>query len=176
MKIKNATTKAELKVVELKLIKLNLGQLKQEGFEQANFKLTQFPWPIGSGIVSEISIPMVLNYVPGALRGKFMDEVYRTLAPEGKAIVSVPYWSSMRSIQDYACEWPPFCEASFMYFNRDWRKLNHPDRDLKCNFDFTYGYQADTETASKNEETRAFYVKHYTNSVLDLTVVLTKKS
>ena len=158
-----------------KLIKLNLGTQVFEGFDKISFDIQKFPWPLKSESVDEFMIPMILNYTPGAQRGKFMDEVYRVLMLEGKATVMVPYHTSMRSIQDYACQWPPFCEASFMYFNRAWRKLNHPDRDLKCNFDFTYGYQADPETAAKNDETRTFWIKHYSNSVLDLTVVLTKK-
>ena len=164
-----------MKKVEPKSTKLNLGTQVFEGFEKISFDVRKFPWPVKSESVEELMIPMILNYTPGSSRGKFMDEVYRVLVPEGKATVMVPYYTSMRSIQDYACEWPPFCEASFMYFNRDWRKLNHPDRDLKCNFDFTYGYQADPETAAKNDETRAFWIKHYSNSVMDLTVVLVKK-
>jgi hypothetical protein len=39
-----------------------------------------------------------------------------------------------------------------------------------------YGYQADGETAAKNDETRTFWIKHYANAVLDLTVTLTKKA
>jgi hypothetical protein len=164
-----------MKKVEPKLSKLNLGIQVFEGFDKVSFDVQKFPWPLKDESVSEFAVPMVLNYTPAAQRGKFMDEMYRVLVPEGKATVIVPYYTSMRSIQDYASQWPPFCEVSFMYFNRAWRKLNHPERDLKCNFDFTYGYQADPETAAKNDETRAFWIKHYANSVMDLTVVLVKK-
>ena len=159
-----------------KVVKLNLGVQAIEGFEKVSFDVKKFPWPLKSESVTELVIPMVLNYIPGEDRGKFMDEVYRVLVTEGSAQVAVPYYTSMRAIQDYAGQWPPFCEASFMYFNRAWRAVNHPERDLKCNFDFTYGYQADQETASKNDEVRAFWIKHYINVVLDLTVMLTKKA
>lgn len=118
---------------------------------------------------------MQFNYVPQDKRGEYMDEIYRVLIPEGKAHIWAPYWSSMRAVQDYAAQWPPICEATFLYFNREWRKLNHPDRDLKCNFDFTFGYQADPETANKNDETRTFWIKHYINSVNDLQVVMVKR-
>ena len=159
-----------------KIVKLNLGVQAVEGFEKVTFDVKKYPWPIKSESVAELAIPMVLNYVAGADRGKFMDEVYRVLVVEGKANVAVPYYTSSRAIQDYETQWPPFCEASFMYFNRAWRSINHPERDLKSNFDFTYGYQADGETAAKNDETRTFWIKHYANAVLDLTVILTKKA
>ena len=125
-----------MKKVEPKLSKLNLGTQVFEGFNKVSFDVQKFPWPLKNESVSELVVPMVLNYTPAAQRGKFMDEMYRVLVPEGKATVIVPYYTSMRSIQDYASQWPPFCEVSFMYFNRAWRKLNHPERDLKCNFDF----------------------------------------
>jgi len=157
------------------LFRLNLGTQVVEGFNKIGFDPLKFPWPAKDASVEELIAPMTLNYIASELRGPYMDEIYRVLVPEGKAHVWVPYYTSMRAIQDYAAQWPPFCEASFMYFNREWRKLNHPERSLKCNFDFTFGYQAEPETANKNEETRAFWIKHYANAVQDLRVVLVKK-
>jgi len=162
-------------VQELKLLRLNLGSQVVESFDKVAFDPLKFPWPIKDASVEELISPMVLNYVSQEQRGQYMDEIYRVLVPEGKAHVWVPYYTSMRAIQDYAAQWPPFCEASFLYFNREWRKVNHPERTLKCNFDFTFGYQAPPETAAKNEETRAFWVKHYVNAVDDLRVVMVKK-
>lgn len=162
-------------VQELKLLRLNLGSQVVDTFDQVTFDPLKFPWPVKNASVEELISPMVLNYIPQNQRGQYMDEIYRVLVPEGKAHVWVPYYTSMRAIQDYAATWPPFCEASFLYFNRDWRKINHPDRNLKCNFDFSFGYQAQPETASKNEETRAFWIKHYANAVDDLRAVLVKK-
>lgn len=162
------------KVVEP--LKLNLGAQEIQGFTKIEFNPLKFPWPVKDGSVEELISPMVMNYIPANLRGQYMDEIYRVLVPEGKAHVWVPYYTSMRAVQDYAAEWPPFCEASFLYFNREWRKVNHPDRTLKCNFDFTFGYQAEQETASKNDDTRTFWIKHYINAVQDLRVVMTKKA
>ncbi len=162
--------------VEVKPLKLNLGQQPVEGFDKVNFNPLKFPWPIKNESVEELVSPMQMNYMKSEQRLPYMEEIYRVLAPEGKAHIWVPYYSSMRAIQDYAAEWPPFCEASFLYFDQDWMKVNHPDRAMKCNFSFGYGYQADPETANKNDETRAFWIKHYANAVLDLRVVLTRKS
>ncbi len=164
-----------MKAVEKKLLKVNLGFQEVEGFDKIKFDPMKFPWPLRDESVEELVSPMQFNYVPQEKRGAYMDEVYRVLVDEGKAHVWVPYYTSMRACQDYAAQWPPFCEASFLYFNREWRKVNHPDRTLKCNFDFTFGYQAEPETANKNEETRTFWIKHYSNAVMDLRAVLVKK-
>jgi len=159
---------------EKKLLRLNIGTQDIETYNKAFFDYRKAPWPLDSESVEEIYLPMILNYTPGDARGRLMDEVWRVLVMGGKAHITAPYWSSMRSIQDYAAEWPPICEASFQYFNAAWRKLNHPDRTLKCNFDFGFAYQVPNETAARNEETRAFYLKHYNNTISDLTVTLTK--
>ncbi len=39
----------------------------------------------------------------------------------------------------------------------------------------TYGYTPDAETAARNEESRGFYIKHYTNCVNALHLMLTKR-
>jgi hypothetical protein len=174
--MKRPKTLSAQAILEVKPIKLNLGSQDVDDFTKVKFDPLKFPWPLKDGSVEEILSPMCLNYITADKRGLYMDEIYRVLVPEGKAHIWVPYYTSMRAIQDYAATWPPFCESSFLYFNREWRKLNHPDRTLKCNFDFTFGYQADPETASKNDETRTFWIKHYTNAVQDLRVVMTKKA
>jgi len=136
-----------------------------------------FPWPYEDSSVNELTCAGVFEYVPGKLRGKFMDEVYRVLAPDGKAAFTVPYWNTARGFQDFRYEWPPLCEQSFLYFNKEWREANNLGLDdLICNMDFTYGYQAEAETAARNEESRSFYIKHYTNCVDALHLMLTKRS
>ena len=47
---------------------------------------------------------------------------------------------------------------------------------IKADFDFTYGYAIDPETAARPQEAQAFWLKHYTNTALDLQVVLIKRS
>ena len=126
------------------------------------------------GSVKEIVCAHMLEYVPARQRNKLMEEIYRVLVPGGKVTVVVCYWSSPRAIQDPALEWPPFCEQSFLYFNRGWREANKLP-PLKCDFDFTYGYQVDQETAARGSDTQPFWIKHYLNTASDLQVVLTKR-
>ncbi len=125
--------------------------------------------------IHEIECAGVFEYVPGKQRGKFMDEVYRVLAADGKATFVVPYWSTSRGIQDFRYEWPPLCEQSFLYFNKSWRETNKLDLKLKCDFDFTYGYTPDAETSARSDESRSFYIKRYTNSIELLHLMMTKR-
>src|SRR5205085_5756293 len=79
------------------------------------------------GKIKELTVIGVFEYIPGKLRGKFMDEVYRMLAPDGKATFVVPHWQSTRGFQDFRYAWPPLCEQSFLYFNKSWREANKLD-------------------------------------------------
>ncbi len=135
----------------------------------------KFPWKYKTGSIDEVECVGVFEYVPGKLRGQFMDEVYRVLSPTGKATFAVHYWNTTRGIQDYRCEWPPLCEQSFLFFNKSWREANKLDLKLKCDFDFTYGYNIEAETAARNEESRSFYIKHYTNCIDAMHLMLTKR-
>jgi len=129
---------------------------------------------VKTGSVQELTCAGVFEYIPGNRRGAFMDELYRVLSPTGKATIVVPYWNSWRGIYDPRYEWPPLCEQSFLFFNKNWRKANNIVGDFKCDFDFTYGYAWEPATAARNEETRSFNTKHYANCVDALQLVLTK--
>lgn len=176
------------------LLKLQLGlatEIRQnkdalkEGFQLVDhsqdadirFDLLKFPWPLKTESVEEIASVGYLSYVPGKLRERFMEEVYRILIAGGKATFVVPYWTAMRAVQDCRYEWPPWCEASFLYFDKQWRKANRLEhRDLKCDFEInSYGYTADNETAGRSDEVRQFWVKHYLNSASDLNMTLIKR-
>jgi SAM-dependent methyltransferase len=170
-----------------KLLKLDLGagENVKEGFLGVDFyanhgcrkvNLLKFPWPWKANSVEEVFCSHFFEHVPNRLRIQFMDEVWRILIPEGKATFVTPYWSSPRAIQDPTHEWPPIAEQSYLYFNKKWREDNQLTHYLgKCDFDFTYGYNVDQETAAKNMETQAFHVKHYLNAVSDLQVIMTKR-
>jgi hypothetical protein len=125
--------------------------------------------------VKEVAIVNRMEFIPGAKRGEFMDEVFRILVPGGIASVITPYWSTTRAIQDCLYEWPPLCESSFLYFNKEWRERNVGKRPIKCDFDFTYGYGVEPDIANRNDETRSFALKNYTNAVQTLQVTLTSR-
>ena len=172
-----------------KLLKLNLGagQRKFEDFLSVDsiktaitdrvVDLFKFPWPWKNESVSDVYAAHFFEHVPKELRPKFMDEVWRILVPGGKAVFITPYWSSMRAIQDPTHEWPPICETSFLYFNRNWVNLNglsHAHR-YNCDFDFVYGHGVSPNFMQKNDETRQFASAHYVNAVDDGMVTLTKR-
>lgn len=149
-------------------VRLNLGPNCPEGFRDVKTVS-------GTGVVDELRLAHHLNSIPGKERGKFMEEVWRALKPGGKCTVIVPYWSSMRATADFAGEWPPCSEMSFLYFNKKWRDDNKVHSELKCDFDFTYGYTPDPEVAARMPDVQAFWLKHYTNTALDLQVTLIKR-
>jgi ubiquinone/menaquinone biosynthesis C-methylase UbiE len=133
-------------------------------------------WPWKDASVDGTVSSHFLEHLSGPQRMRFMDELYRVLKPGAQAQFVFPYWSSMRAIQDPTHAWPPLCETSFLYFNKQWRednKLSH--YPIKCDFDFSYGYNLAADTANKNEETRRFQTQKYVNSVNDLMITLVKK-
>ena len=147
-------------------IKLNLHEAKHD--------LAKFPWPYKDESISELTCFHRFEYIPARLRIPFMEEIFRILDKGGQASFITTYWTSPRSVQDPTCEWPPICEQSFLYFNKGWRATNQL-KPIKCDFDFTYGYQVDPETAARNQESQSFWLKHYLNTATDLQVMLTKR-
>ncbi len=125
--------------------------------------------------VKDIVCTGVLEFVPGRDRGAFMDQCYRILVPGGKMTITVPYWTSWRAYYDSRIEWPPFCEQSFLYYNKTWRETNMKELKLECDFDFTYGYVWSADTQSRSDESRSFWTAHYANAVDALQLMLTKK-
>jgi len=184
-----------------KLLKLDLGagDNKKEGFIGVDIvktksvdivcDLLKFPWPFKDNSVDEVYSSHFFEHIPGYLRGKWMNELYRVMKPgvyeggvgkangEGPRVVFiVPYYSSMRAIQDYTHQWPPLSEASFLYFNKEWRKLNKLEHyDVKCDFDFSYNYIISGQWISRSDETKFFAVSNYINAVPDLQVILVKR-
>lgn len=165
---------------------LGCGDNKREGFKGVDrvktastdyvHDLLEFPWPFKDASVDEAHCSHFFEHIPGMLRGKFMDELYRVLKFEAKARFIVPYWSSKRSVQDFTHTWPPVCEDSFLYFNkgfRDGNKLTHGYYDLKCDFDFQWGFVVDQGLTVRSEEYRQHAMLHDINVVndLDLTII-----
>lgn len=143
----------------------------------AVFDLTIEPWPIDTESVDALNCSHFFEHLHGHQRVAFMEECWRVLKPGGQLVIIVPHWSSMRSVQDFTHQWPPVCETSFLYFNKDWRvtnKLTHGHYDINCNFNYSYGYSIDQEVSVRNQEYQLFAIKHYNNSVNDLYVTLTK--
>ena len=169
-------------------LKLDLacGNSKKEGFLGVDIaklptvdkvcNLKKFPWPWKKESVEEIFSSHFFEHLKGQERIKFMEEAHRILKPGSKMTIVVPYYASMRAIQDPTHEWPPVCEASFLYFNRAWMAQNKLEHyGIKCNFDFSYCYNMAPEWASRHIEAQGAAIKNYINIVSDIQVVLTKQ-
>jgi hypothetical protein len=107
-----------------------------------------------------------------------MDELYRILKPKATCTIVVPDGNSNRAYQDFTHQWPPVVPEAFLYFNKGWRegnKLTHGYYDIKCDFDFTYGFQLNQHWNLRNEESRMFALTHYRNVAMDLLVTVTKR-
>ena len=130
----------------------------------------------GRAPVEEFRCAYYFQQIPGKLRGPFMDELWRVLIPGGKALFITQYWSSFRAFMDYRSEWPPICEQSYLYYNKAWRESQKVNW-CSCNFDIVgQGHIPDADAASKAQEVRDHWIKHYVNSALDLHMVLAKKT
>lgn len=165
--------------------RLNLacGQTRIEGYFGIDIKpgdtvdavmdLEQFPWDIESESAEDIICSHYVEHTVDLI--KFMEEVYRILKPGGKIKVIAPYYNNMRAWQDPTHK-RAISEATFLYFNKGWRDTNKLDHyGIVSDFDFVYGYDIVNEWAMKNEESRNFAIKHYTNVINDIHVTLTKR-
>jgi len=166
-------------------VKLNLacGQRREEGYfgidkvsgdsVDAVVDLEVFPWPIKSESVEEIICSHYVEHTSDLI--KFMDEVYRILKPNGKIKIVAPYYTSIRCWQDPTHK-RAISEASFLYFNKNWRDINKLDHyGIESDFDFTYGYDIAEDWRSKHQEARDYAIKHYSNVVNDIHLVLVKR-
>ena len=167
---------------------LGCGQSKREGFTGVDFvagegidvvhDLFTFPWPFEDDSVEEVHCSHFFEHIPGMLRGKWMDELYRVMKPGAKALIIVPHGNSNRAAQDFTHAWPPVLFCSFYYFNKSWRdanKLTHGHYDLKCDFDFAWADALAGDWAMRAEEARVYALRHYNNVADDLHIHLTKR-
>jgi predicted SAM-dependent methyltransferase len=179
---KKKTNKTSKLIDELRL-DLACGQNKVEGYfgidifpgdnVDAVVDLEQFPWPIKSESADDIVCNHYVEHTSDLM--KFMDEVYRILKPGGKIKIICPYYNSMRCWQDPTHK-RAISEATFLYYNKQWRTTNKLDHyPIKCDFDYTYGYDINIQWANRSEEARNFAILHYMNVVNDIHVVLTRR-
>jgi SAM-dependent methyltransferase len=137
--------------------------------------LAMMPWPIEESVVDRICTAFHYHRLDPGQRVAFVNECYRVLKPRGQLILVVPYWSSMRSITDPRAKWPPICELSFAFLQKELRDKERIDFGLTCDFDFGCGTQLDGDLDGRCEEYKAMASKHQTNTVHDLYVTLTSR-
>jgi SAM-dependent methyltransferase len=178
---KGTTSPGPAKLINELKLDLACGQNKTEGYfgvdifpgADAVVDLEQYPWPIESNSAEEIVCNHYVEHVTDLI--KFMDEIYRILKPGGKVKLVAPYYTSIRCWQDPTHK-RAISEATFLYYNKEWRTNNKLDHyNIKSDFDYTYGYDMNTQWANRAEEARNFAILHYWNVINDIHVMLTKR-
>jgi hypothetical protein len=183
-------------ITEKKSIKLSIacGQRKPEGWIGVDYVATKeadivhdlfkYPWPIEDSSVSEAECSHFIEHIPmqcSHCNGepdpllRFFDELYRIMQDGAKILIVAPYYASHRAFQDPTHR-RFISEHTFLYTNKDWRKVNLLDHyKISCDFDFSYGYAPFPDTANRSLEAQAFWIAHYINAVQDIQVTLTKR-
>jgi hypothetical protein len=184
---------------------LGCGQNPKEGFEgvdlygdKATHKvdLFKFPWPFKDNSVEEIHASHLLEHVPAREVEKrdlvtdkgptderflgqdmlfaFMDECYRIMKVDAWMHVVVPSGRSNRAF------WDPthrrfFMQETFLYFARDWRKMNGLDHyRVGCNFGVDVGHSMPNEEGLRSQEVQQDRVMHLWNTTVDWIAKLKK--
>lgn len=139
------------------------------------------PWPWKDNSVDEVFSSHVIEHFNALERVHFVNELYRVLKVGSKATLIAPHWSSCRAYGDPTHQWPPISEFVFYYWRKDWRKTNAPHTDIEffkqgftCNFEVTWGFQFDQNTANRNQEYQQFAASYYKDVCQDVIANLTK--
>src|SRR3990167_6921383 len=174
-----------------KVVRLDLacGNNKQKGFvgvditkkgTQADIEadLLQFPWTFAKdNSVDETFCSHFIEHIPH-LDGyhdpffQVFDEIYRILKPGGLARFVVPYWSSVRAIQD-PTHMRSIGEPTFFYLSQAWRKMNKLEHyPIRCNFDLVkVDHAISEEYTGKAQDAVTYQAMHMLNVVNDIMVI-----
>ena len=193
-------------VVETKLLKLNLGCGKDIRKDWVNVDVRAFegvdvicnlaeqrdyqgsslgfkPWPWPDDSVEEAHMSHMLEHFTALERMFVFNELYRVLVKGGKATIITPWWASGRAYGDPTHRWPPVCEMSYYYLNREWRMANAPHTDSQwmkggynCDFDHSGGYTWHPEVAVRNAEYQMYAAKFLKESAQDLIVTVVRRT
>jgi len=158
------------------------GQNKQKGFKGVDcvplpgvdfvWDLEKFPWePFKDNSVEEIYCSHYLEHTSDLI--KFMDEIWRICLHDAKVTFVCPYYTSIRAWQDPTHK-RAISEATFYYFNKDWRVANKLDHyPIKANFKIEkIMVFFNPPWDKKTEEARQFAAQHYWNVISDMVVEL----
>lgn len=165
--------------------------------------LFTFPWPFADESVDEIHCSHFMEHVPAREveerdlvlpRGQpleedriraqfvgqdmllaFVDECWRILKPSAWMHVVVPSSRSNRAFQDPTHR-RFFMQETFLYFARDWRKMNALDHyRIRANFGVDVGYTMPNEEGVKNPEAQRTRFMHYWNVTVDWVAKMQKQ-
>lgn len=150
---------------------VNLAERRTYQGDDLGFK----PWPWLDASVEEIHMSHCLEHFTGAERVHIFNEMYRVLIPNGKGTIITPHWASGRAYGDPSHQWPPVCEMSYYYLNKEWRTVNAPHTDYTCDFDHSGGYTWHPEIAVRNSEYQMYAAKFLKEAAQDLIVTVMRR-
>jgi hypothetical protein len=142
--------------------------------------LSFLPNALKKGVTYNVFRQELLKYIgviPDDGLIAFMNELHRIMKVGSTAKIISPYWSSIRCWQDPSHR-RGINEATFLYFNKVWREqngLDHYQIRPDVDFDYSYGYDISPDLQVKAQETKDFAIKNYTNAILDIQFILTKR-
>lgn len=133
------------------------------------------PWPFAANQVAEVHCSHFFEHLDGRERMAFMNELWRVMKPGAKAVIITPYWNTLAAIQDPTHAWPPVCETSYNYFNKQWRELSGVQHyPIHCDFELAILFSLEPEWNSGDKEQKSFALKYQNRVVRELHVTLTR--
>jgi len=145
--------------------------------------LNIYPWPFEDNSVDEVNCSHYIEHIPHDVNNgkdldgliQFMNELYRILKPGGKATITAPYYTSIRTYGDPThCR--AICDWTFLYYNTEWRKANKLEHmGITCDFDATYDYYISEEMSLRAETVRNKAFTENWNAVNDIITKLVKR-
>jgi predicted SAM-dependent methyltransferase len=176
-----------------KWLNLACGNWPIEGFTGVDFimkgtkadievDLLKFPWPFKDNSIERVYCSHFVEHIPhgDGYHDPFFDffnELNRICKKGAEIIIRVPYYTSMRAFQDPSHNrFIP--EMTFMYFDREWRKINkllyYP---INCDFKTVKIDHATGENkmTGKGPEAIQHAVMSYWNTVDDMIVTMKKQ-
>ena len=132
------------------------------------------PWPWPDESVDEAHCSHVLEHLTWPERIFFFNELNRVMKKGAKAAIIIPHWCSSRYYGDPTHK-EPMSEFAFYYLNAEWRRVNAPHADYKCDFDFTYGYNIHPALNDRNTEYQRYATSWMKEAAQDIAATLTKR-
>jgi ubiquinone/menaquinone biosynthesis C-methylase UbiE len=133
-------------------------------------------WPWEDSSVDEASFNRVIEFLTPAERIHFVNELYRVLKKDAKAMVKFPHWSSSQAYADLAYAYPPISEAWFYHLDKEWRKVNNPlEARYTCDLVTTWGYALHPLIQPKNQEYQQHAVTFWKEAAQGVIATMTKR-
>lgn len=143
-------------------------------------------WPFNDESVDEAHSSHFIEHLDGMERIHFWNELYRVLKVGAKAQIIGPDWANSRAYGDPTHKWPPFSDFCCYYLDKKWRETQAPHCDSRyvewgysCDFEFVSASSWDgnhPEFLGRSDDARAYAVRNFKNSVIDLIINVTKRA